>query len=546
MSTLATEIHTSDKKLFVGLAGPGTGKSTAFKTIVDSDEFKGKKILILSFINKLVDDLDRDFKDYNNVSVQTLHSFALSKFKELVPNGEIALEEELDDFVSEDHSFLKTAEADYKQKLYDGGLTEEEENFYKARTKFYGGDVRLYSFNSIIYAVNRIFAQKEDKIPNEYDLILVDEFQDFNQLEYNLINHLNKKNKVVIVGDDDQSLYGWKSAKPDLIRNLYDHEDNGHFTLDYCYRCPEVIINAVNSLIKNAAGKDFLNDRKEKQFLCPANLNAAKTEINKKYPHIHFLSNINGEKLYYELSERIKSDMDGDRNNRILLITPAHLKQSVQEGLLKKGFHIVEFELFASEERNKMKHRKIIEAFSVLVDRKTDNLALRKILCLYLTKAQLKSVISNSDENNKNLWNSLDDETKKKIESDIGLFKKARTGKVALTDAELLRVNQIFNLKNLVSKMIKGFNPIQKGSVELEMTTTMSSKGLSADFVYYLGIDDKYMLDRETKKLTNQKICEFLVGITRAKKKLTLISSESTKPQILEFIDSAYINSAVS
>jgi len=546
MDKLADEISTSEKQLFVGLAGPGTGKSTTFKTIVESDSFKNKRILILSFINKLVNDLSNDFRGYDNVTVLTLHSFALAKFKEFVSGADITLEEELDDLVSEDQRFIKEEKVDYKQNLYEGGLSSDEETFYKARSKFYGGSLKLYSFNSIIYAVNRLFSEKEDKIPNDYDLILVDEFQDFNQLEYNLINHLNKKNKVVIVGDDDQSLYGWKNAKPDLIRNLYDHEDNGNFTLDYCYRCPVVIINAVNSLIKNATDKGFLNDRKNKQFLCPTNLSEKKIEINNKYPKIDFLSGVKGDKLIYQLSERIQSDMGGDRDNRILLITPSHLKQSVQEGLLKKGFHVVEFELFANEERNKMKHRKIIEAFTVLAKRKTDNLALRKILGLYLGNDELKTLVCNSDKNNKSLWNSLEEGTKRKIESDIELFKKARAGKKLLSDSELLRVNEIFNLKNLISKMIRGFNHVQKGSAELEMTTTMSSKGLSADFVYYLGIDDRDMLKRETGKLSNQKICEFLVGMTRAKKKLTLIALESSNPKILEFVDKSYINSLAS
>lgn len=542
MSELVNKINTSEKRLFVGLAGPGTGKSAAFKIIVDSDEFRGKKILILSFINKLVDDLSNDFRDYGDIKVLTLHSFALGKFKEFA-RAEITLEEGLDDLISEDSLFIKEQKVNYKDKLYEGSLSEDEESFYKERSKFYGGSLKLYSFNSIIYAVNRLFEEQEDKIPNDYNLILVDEFQDFNQLEYNLIRHLNKKNKVVIVGDDDQSLYGWKNAKPNLIRELYNHEDSDNFTLDYCYRCPEIIIKAVNSLIKNATDKGFLSDRKSKQFLCPSNLNEAKIKINNEYPKIDFLSGVKGDQLIYQLSERIQSDINGDRNNRILIIIPSYLKQSVQEGLLKKGFHIVEFELFANEERNKIKHRKLIEAFTILAKRKTDNLALRKVLGLYLEDSKLNALIGDSYTKKKNLWNSLAKNTKQKIESDIELFKKARAGKKLLSDNELLRFNEIFNLKNVISKMIRGFNHIRKGSIELEMTTTMSSKGLSADFVYYLGIDDKDMLSRQTRKLTDQKICEFLVGLTRAKKKLTLIALENNSPKILEFVDGDCINS---
>ena len=50
-----------DSDRVVGIAGPGTGKLLLSK-IIDSKDYKGKKILILSFINKLVDDLAKDFQ----------------------------------------------------------------------------------------------------------------------------------------------------------------------------------------------------------------------------------------------------------------------------------------------------------------------------------------------------------------------------------------------------------------------------------------------------------------------------------------------------
>ena len=90
--------------------------------------------------------------------------------------------------------------------------------------------------------------------------------------------------------------------------------------------------------------------------------------------------------------------------------------------------------------------------------------------------------------------------------------------------------------------MVKGFSPVIMNAIEIEMTTVMSSKGLSADFVYYVGIDDRNILNKETKDFTDQKIREFLVGITRAKEKLTLISLKDENPKILEFIDEKYIN----
>ena len=113
MSEILKKITGSSKSLFVGVAGPGTGKSTAFKTIIDSDEYKGKKVLILSFINKLINDLSTDFKDFSNVEVLTLHAFAKQKL------ADVDLNEDLDSIISEDFSFVNNSEIEYDKKFYE-------------------------------------------------------------------------------------------------------------------------------------------------------------------------------------------------------------------------------------------------------------------------------------------------------------------------------------------------------------------------------------------------------------------------------------------
>ncbi|MDO8508015.1 MAG: ATP-dependent helicase [bacterium] len=535
-------LNNSDKNLFVGLAGPGTGKSHTFKTIINSGEFKGKKILILSFINKLVNDLEREFDDFDNVRVSTLHSFALQKYKNLFRETTIELEQDLDGLISEDYFYINKEKISYEARLCEGNLDKEEEEFYLGRAEFYSNEGKLYSFNSIIHAVNSIFSNNNDKIPDEYDLILVDEFQDFNQLEYNLIKLLNKKNKVILVGDDDQSLYDWKHARPELIRALYNHEGTGEFSLDFCYRCTQVVVDAVNSLISNAKSDGYLQDRAdEKKFLYPTERTDDKNEISAKHSCIDFVSGVSGHQLIYQLATRIRKEVEEHNGGRVLVLVPSFLKQSIYEGLSGEGFNVVEFELFGNEGRNKIKHKYLIEAFKTLAIRKTDNLMLRKIIPLYLSDSEIRKLIINCDNLQKKIWYVLDGETKVRIEQDIALFKKAKQGKTELTADELKRFSEIFNLKNLISKMIKGFAPNTRGAIEVEMTTVMSSKGLSADFVYYIGVDDYIMLDKETGELTDQKICEFLVGITRAKKKLTLFSANEGEPVILKFIDSKFV-----
>jgi superfamily I DNA/RNA helicase len=538
MSDILTKLKESNKSLFVGVAGPGTGKSTAFKTIIDSGDYREKKVLILSFINKLINDLSIDFKDYSNVEVLTLHEFAKQRL------GNVDLSEDLDSIISEDFLFINNSEIEYDKKFYEDSLNEDEEKFYKERKNFYKHEKELYSFNSIIYAVNRFFNKSKKNIPSKYDLILIDEFQDFNKAEFELIKLLNKKSKVVVVGDDDQSLYGnFRNAKTKQIRDLYNDKNTEEFSLDNCYRCTEVIVDATNSLIANAKSNGFLTDRLEdKKFLYPKDRKDNKNEVSKKYEKIDFIPAIQGNKLIYELEKRIKKDIEGEGRKRILILVPSYFKQTIYTGLVGKGFNVVEFELFADEQCNKIKHKKLTNTFKILSERKTDNLALRSVLFLYLNKSQLKSLVIKSKDENKKIWNCLEDEIKKKIEYDIQIFKKVRKGKDKLTNKELKRFSELFTLKNILSKMIDGFDAIVKNAIEVEMTTVMSSKGLSADFVYFIGIDDKIILDKETNNFTDHKICEFLVAITRAKEKLTLISLKDDNPKILELINKEYIN----
>lgn len=85
-----------------------------------------------------------------------------------------------------------------------------------------------------------------------FEQILIDEFQDFNPLEVALIDELSKKGNILIVGDDDQAVYDGRSASPSFLRDLYRSGNFEVFELPFCSRCPEVIVNAINVLIKRA------------------------------------------------------------------------------------------------------------------------------------------------------------------------------------------------------------------------------------------------------------------------------------------------------
>ncbi len=548
MADILKKLKESKKGLFVGVAGPGTGKSTTFKFIIESEEYKGKKILILSFINKLIDDLKKDFKDYDNVTVSTLHSFANQKI------GDVEFDEDLDKVISKDYFLMEGVPTDFNEnyfseKIHENSLSKGEEKFYEYRRSFYKRDKELHSFSSIIHVTNKYFEEHPDKIPDKYDLILIDEFQDFNKCEYEFIKQLNKKASIVLVGDENQSLYFFKQARPEQIIDLYNDKNTEEFSLDNCHRCSKVIVDSTNDLINNAKKAGYLAKGMEKKFGYPGT-NKKQNEASEKHQQINFIPSVQSNQLIYKLAEDIKSSLEvlqcdkcGEiKKKRILILSPGYFKQTIYEGLIKKGFNVVEFELFSNEQRNNIKHKKLVDNFITLNQRKTDDLCLRKLLSLYLTEEEIKEILISSAKSGKKIWLCLSPKTKGQIEEDIRIFQKAKKGKNQLNEQEFIRFNKIFTLKNILLKMIKGFAPIERGAIEVEMTTVMSSKGLSADFVYYVGIDDRFTLDRKTGEFTDFKICEFLVGITRAKEKLTLLSFEDQNPKILNFVNKSRIN----
>jgi DNA helicase-2/ATP-dependent DNA helicase PcrA len=92
----------------------------------------------------------------------------------------------------------------------------------------------------------------EEKI-GELDLFIVDEFQDFNEVERNLVLQIsNYAVNTIILGDDDQSIYGFKDADPDGIIDIYNDYENVKIEHDnICYRCPDDVVEKAKKLIEN-------------------------------------------------------------------------------------------------------------------------------------------------------------------------------------------------------------------------------------------------------------------------------------------------------
>ncbi len=102
---------------------------------------------------------------------------------------------------------------------------------------------------------NLISSNKDilDSIQNKYTYFSVDEFQDTNKLQYDIIKTLASKTRnILIVGDEDQSIYGWRGANIDNIFNFTkEFPDAKVFKLEQNYRSSKKILESANLIIKN-------------------------------------------------------------------------------------------------------------------------------------------------------------------------------------------------------------------------------------------------------------------------------------------------------
>ena len=171
---------------------------------------------------------------------------------------------------------------------------------YQKRLK----DNNALDFDDIIFKTVELFITCPDvleKYQNRFKYVMVDEYQDTNTSQYTLVRMLSNKYKnLCVVGDDDQSIYGWRGAN---IRNILDFEKDFPnaitIKLEQNYRSTKNILEAANAVIKN---NETRKDKKlwtDHEDGLPINIFNAVTDLDEAAyvtDEIH-KAKVNGQKL---------------------------------------------------------------------------------------------------------------------------------------------------------------------------------------------------------------------------------------------------------
>lgn len=159
-----------------------------------------------------------------------------------------------------------------------------------------GSYYNAVSHTDVVYRALRHFQQRDDEIP-DFPLIVVDEYQDFSELETSFIQLLATRSKVLVAGDDDQALYAFKNAEARFIRELAAGGEYERFSLPYCSRCTEVVVAAVNDVLAAAVENGNLKGRLDQEFECFVPDKAADSDAHPSI--VHAICSVQSKKAPY-------------------------------------------------------------------------------------------------------------------------------------------------------------------------------------------------------------------------------------------------------
>lgn len=285
------------------VAGAGTGKTnTIVKKIIyliKEQRVIPYNILAVTFTNKAVREIRERVNNslctnHSGVVVNTFHQLAKSildkddnyqllGYKSLKILEDEGREKILDkiirfnDLYNKVNEFNKTIKAlliDFnakKNNRYIESSNKEYEELFKELYHAYvlevfaNGYIELDDLVNLVIVLLERYPEIRKEVSSAFDYIFVDEYQDVNKEQYKLIKLLKNKNKVLIVGDEDQAIYGWRGSNSKYFRDFQlEYPDCRVIKLERNYRSTQQILNLADGFIKrnkNRLDKTLKSDK---------------------------------------------------------------------------------------------------------------------------------------------------------------------------------------------------------------------------------------------------------------------------------------------
>ena len=598
--------HTSGPCLVI--AGAGSGKTKVLTTRIAyliEQGIKPWNIIAITFTNKAANEMrERLSKISYDIPafIGTFHSLGLRIIREntsyfgLTSNFTIL---DSDDSLGTIRKILK--ESGYDSKEYSPAYIRNRISFIKNENLSTGDIDKFFNtpqekvaakvyykyeellkknnsvdFDDLLLLPVKLFKENKEILnmyQDKFQYILVDEYQDTNEVQYQFNKMLaSKYQNIFVVGDPNQSIYGFRNANFKNILNFErDYKNTNIISLDENYRSTEYILKTANSIIKN--------NKERKDLELKGNLGVGvKTKYIRAYDDKQEIS------LVIEEINKLIDEGYNYQNIGVLYRTNAQ-SRLVEEMFIKNK---IPYKVVGAYYFYQRKEIKDLLSYLKLISNHNDDIALRRVInepkrgigSTTITKIEEEAKLNNismfdainsgKELDFKNLIIKMSEEKEKLSLTELidYVLEESKILETLRNDHTLesdLRIDNLEEFKSITSSFEE-----RTGSVNLEdflsevslvaditehqesndVTTLMtihSAKGLEFDAVFIIGLEEGIFPHQNSFLEVNgieeeRRLC--YVGVTRAKKKLFLSNSrrrilygKETMNQPSRFID---------
>lgn len=270
------------------LAGPGSGKTTVIthriKNLIEKAEVRPENILVVTFTKAAAISMQKRFSTLMNggkgqlVTFGTFHSvfYKILRKSRRYEATEILSERQKTDYIREiigRYGISSNDISELSQNIindignikgnmlnaqeYEPSCCKKEDfiKVYNAYNLELKKDGKM-DFDDILRECYLLLCKNHtilEQWRELYKYILIDEFQDINRIQMNIIELLaSPLNNIFVVGDDDQSIYGFRGARPEIMIEFKDYYPEAELiVLNVNYRSTQSIINVAGRVIEN-------------------------------------------------------------------------------------------------------------------------------------------------------------------------------------------------------------------------------------------------------------------------------------------------------